>query len=43
MTFQLRLGKILKPDYPRLMFSENEEWVTDSGIVVGMLPIESLN
>lgn len=43
MSIQLRLGKMLKPNYPELMFSEKEEWITDSGILVGKVPQEALN
>jgi len=43
MSLKLRLGKVLKPDYPQHMFGEAEEWITDSGIFVGKAPIEALN
>lgn len=43
MSIKLRLGKTLKPNYPELMFSEQEEWITDSGILVGKIPLEALN
>ena len=43
ISIQLRLGKILKPNYPELMFSEKEEWITDNGILVGKIPQEALN
>lgn len=42
-VFKLRLGKILKPNYPALLFSDTEEWITDSGILVGKVPAENLN
>jgi len=37
------LGKILKPDYPEIMFGRAEEWITDGGIFVGKTPTEILN
>jgi len=43
LSFKLRLGKVLKPNYPSLLFSPSEEWITDSGIAVVKIPQEVLN
>ena len=43
VSFKLRLGKVLKPNYPELLFSDSEEWITVSGIFVGRVPVEALN
>lgn len=43
LSFKLRLGKVLKPNYPSLLFSPSEEWITASGIIVGKTPQEVLN
>lgn len=43
LSFKLKLVKKPKPNYPVVLFSENEEWLTDSGIFVGKVPIVRQN
>lgn len=43
ISFKLSLGKVLKPNYPDLLFSESGEWITDSGIYVGQIPQQMLS
>ena len=43
LIFHLTLNKKLRPEYERIMFDENEQWITDSEIEVLSVPKEVLN
>jgi hypothetical protein len=43
MVMQMGFSKILKPNYPELLFSEREEWITDRTIHIGLVPQSRLN
>ena len=43
LSFKLWVAKTVKPNFPALLFGEKEEWITDSGIFVGAVPIERQN
>lgn len=43
LSFKLWVNKSVKPDWPALLFGKEEEWITDSGILVSTVPTERQN